>query len=73
VSKFSNFFRKKTKNIELLWISLADKLKTITEIEVPDESIKSENNNGETLDSSKPNNENGKINSYNFLLNEMNE
>ena len=51
VSKVSNFFsKKKTKNIELLWISLADKLKTITEIEVPDESIKNENNNGETPD-----------------------
>ena len=74
VSKVSNFFnKKKTKNIELLWISLADKLKTITEIEVPDESIKTENNNGETSDTSKPNKENGRVNSYNLLLNVMND
>ena len=54
VIKINNFFRKKN-NIEILWISLADNLKTIIEIK-----------------SKKNDNKNSKDNSYNSLLDEIN-
>ena len=74
VSKISNFFsKKKGKNIELLWISLADKLKAISGIEKIEENNKNENVNRETSDTSIPSNENSSENLYNILLSEMND
>ena len=61
-----NTFFSKNKNNKLLWISLADKLKSITENEA--KNIGENNNNGETNDESIPKND---IN-YNLLLNEIN-
>ena len=79
VNKISKFFSK-NHNIELLWISLANKLKTITEIKLNDNNNSVNNqkesiNNRETNDTSIPTNEDGNNNnnSYNYLLNEIND
>ena len=69
IDKVSKFFSK-NKNIELLWISLADKLKSITEIQLYD--IQNENLNGRnTTDSNMS--EYQYENSYDHLLNEIND
>jgi hypothetical protein len=69
IDKVSKFFSK-NKNIELLWISLADKLKSITEIQLYD--IQNENLNGrKTTDSNMT--EYQYENSYDHLLNEIND
>ena len=74
VSKVSNFFsKKKTKNIELLWISLADKLKTITEIKIPEENNKEVSDTSNPAPTPSPNNDKESENSYNLLLNEIND
>jgi hypothetical protein len=75
ISKVSKFFSK-NKNIELLWISLADKLKSITEIEILEDNNNKENesnNNSETNNTSVQINENSDDNSYNHLLDEIND
>ena len=74
VSKISGFFSK-DKNFELLWISLANKLKSISEIKIKENYIK--NNQKESINPCSPSetivsiNEND--NSYNYLLNEIND
>ena len=65
-NKISKFFSK-NHNIELLWISLANKLKTITEIKLNDNNNSVNNqkesiNNRETNDTSIPTNEDGNNN-----------
>ena len=77
VNRISKFFSK-NKNFELLWISLANKLKSITEIQLNDDNNninqKESINNRETNDTSIPINEDvNNNNSYNYLLNEIND
>jgi len=71
VNKVSTFFSK-NKHIELLWFSLAEKLKSITEIKIIDDTEKENTNSRDTNDTSTPANEK-RNNSYNHLLNEIND
>ena len=75
ISTASRFFSK-NKNIELLWISLANKLKNITEIQLID--VKEKDNQNETKGDTPTNNTppspmNEIDNKYNHLLNEIND
>ena len=74
VSKVEEFFSKNN-NIELLWISLANKLKSISEIQLIDK--KNNDNNKESINYRATNDttiQNSETeNSYNNLLNEINE
>ena len=70
VHKVNQFFSQ-NKNIELLWISLAEILKTITEIQIIDDNNKDkENENGKDINDVNKNRNN---NAYNHLLNEIND
>ena len=69
VCKISNFFSQ-NKNNELLWISLANKLKSITEIELKENN--NESKNREIPETRNSTNDNGD-DSYNYLLNEIND
>ena len=68
INRVNQFFNQ-NKNCELLWISLAEKLKTITEIQIIDDKDK-ENEDGTVINDTSKNRSN---NVYNHLLNEIND